>query len=511
MSRTQNAIKNAFAGVISKVLNLIFAFVARTVFIYVLGDTYLGVNGLYSEILMFLSVAELGFGSAMTFAMYKPVVDNDRKKIIQLLCFYKKIYRIIASVIVVLGLCTVPFLNYIVKGAEWLSYRELVLFFLVYLFNTFIGYFVSYKYTYLNALQKNYVQTNIDTVIATVTYIVQIIAIVVFKSFWGYLLINSFVLLCSRLFIIIYLDIKYPILKEKASVPLDNKTKKTIYEEVRGLAVHQFSSVAVHSTDNILISMVSGAGVIGVGLISNYNLIMRGVLGFVEILFNSVTSGFGNLAATSSSKKFCEVFREINFVNFWIYGFCSIALWILVPPFITIWIGADKLVDNMAFTLIIVNCYLQGQSTAYNNARIAKGNFNKDKGWAFAQAITNLVVSVIAAKYLGLVGIYIGTVASRLVYVMFRPYSTYKFLFEESSIEYYKKLLQYFINVIIAALLTKLCVIKLVSTITVLSFVVMMFIVLIVPNAVFLILNCKSEEFAICRNRIAACVSKVRR
>ena len=112
---------------------------------------------------------------------------------------------------------------------------------------------------------------------------------------------------------------------------------------------------------------------------------------------------------------------------------------------------------------------------------------------------------------MGLVGIYIGTVASRLVYVMFRPYSTYKFLFEESSIEYYKKLLQYFINVIIAALLTKLCVIKLVSTITVLSFVVMMFIVLIVPNAVFLILHCKREEFAICRNRIAACVTKVRR
>ena len=141
-------------------------------------------------------------------------------------------------------------------------------------------------------------------------------------------------------------------------------------------------------------------------------------------------------------------------MNFWIYGFCSIALWILVQPFITIWIGDDKLVDNMAFTLIIVNCYLQGQLTAYNNARIAKGNFNKDKGWAFAQAITNHVVSVIAAKYLGLVGIYIGTVASRLVYVMFRPYSTYKFLFEESSIDYYKKLLQYFINVIIAALLT---------------------------------------------------------
>lgn len=508
MSRTQNVIRNAISGVIGKIINLIFAFAVRTAFIYVLGNTYLGVNGLYTEILAVLSFTELGFGSAMTFSMYKPVIEDDRQKIVQLLCFYKRIYRNIACIIALLGVGLTPFLGYIVKGADWLSYRELVTFFLIYLFNTVIGYFVSYKYTYLNALQKNYVKINIDTVVSTITYIVQIIVIVTLKSFMGYLLIDSFILLLSRLFIVLFLNNRYPILKEKACVPLGKEVKKSIYTEVKGLAVHRFSSVAVHSTDNILISMVSGQGVNGVGLISNYNLIMRGVLGFVEVVFNSVISGFGNLAATSSAKKFREVFREINFINFWIYGFCSIAFWVLIPPFITIWIGADKVVDNIAFTLIIVNCYLQGQSTAYNNARIAKGNFNKDKGWALVQALTNLVVSIVAAKKYGLVGIYIGTVVSRLVYVIFRPYSTYKFLFEESSAEYYKKLIQYCGNVVIAAVLTKLCVMKFVHSITILSFAGMMFIVLIVPNVVFLILNCKTREFAECMDRINLCVKK---
>lgn len=510
-SRTQNAIRNAFSGIIGKVVNLIFAFAARTVFIYVLGNTYLGVNGLYTEILGVLSFAELGFGTAITFSMYKPVVDNDRQKIVQLLSFYKKIYRNIACVITVLGLGITPFLRYIVKGADWLSNKELVTFFLIYLFNTVIGYFVSYKYTYLNALQKNYVQTNIETVIATATYIVQIVVIVVFKSFLGYLIIDSFVLLISRIFIIIFLNKRYPIMREKAYKQLDTQTKKSIYTEVKGLAIHQFAGVAVHSTDNILISMVSGEGVTGVGLVSNYNLIMRSVLGFVNILFSSVTSGFGNLVATSSAKKLREVFGEINFINFWVYGFCSIAFWVLIPPFITIWIGADKAVDSKAFMLIIINCYLQGQSTAYNNVRIAKGNFNKDKGWALVQAITNLIVSIIAARQYGLVGIYIGTVVSRLVYVVFRPYSTYKFLFEESSAEYYKKLIQYGINVIVAAVLTKLCIMKFVRSITIISFIGMMTIVVIVPNAVFLILNCKSREFARCKERIVLCTNKLRR
>lgn len=510
MSRTQNAIKNAFFGILSKIINLIFAFAARTIFIYVLGNTYLGVNGLYSEILSLLSFAELGFGTAMTFSMYKPVADDDKNKVIQLLNFYKRIYTIIACVIAILGLCLTPFLSNIVKGTDWLSDRELIVFFLIYLFNTVIGYFVTYKFTYLNALQKNYIQTNIDTVVTTVSYISQIIVIIVFRSFLGYLLINSAILLISRLFIIRFLNGKYPILRQRAEVSLAAEEKRNIYTEVRGLAVHQFAGVAVHSTDNILISMLTKQGVAAVGLISNYNMIMNSVLGFVTTLFNSVTSGFGNLVASSTTENFQKVFKEINFVNFWIYGFCATAFWNLIPPFITLWIGADKVVDNVAFTLIIINCYLQGQSTVYNNARVAKGNFNKDKGWAIVQAFTNLVVSIIAAKTLGLVGIYIGTVVSRLVYVVFRPYSTYKFLFEESSMEYYKTLIIYFVEVVIAAVVTKLCIIHFISKTTILTFVYMVLMVVTIPNAIFMILNFKRAEFIEWKSKVFSFVKKRR-
>ncbi len=502
MSRTQNAIKNVYFGILGKSINLIFAFAARTVFIYILGNTYLGVNGLYSEILSLLSFAELGFGSAMTFSMYKPVADGDKRKVVQLLQFYKKIYRIIAGVIAMLGLCLTPFLGSIVKGADWISDGELVIFFLIYLFNTVVGYFVTYKYIYLNALQKNYIQTNIDTVITIVSNMAQILVIVVCQSFLGYLLVNSAILLVSRIGIVMYLDRKYPILKESPNVALAQAEKDNIYKEVQGLAVHQFASVAVHSTDNVLISMLTEQGVTAVGLISNYTMLMNAALGFITTLFGSVTSGFGNMVASSTAENFRKVFKEINFANFWVYGFCSIAFWILIPPFITLWIGADKVVDEVAFTLIIINCYLQGQSTIYNNARIAKGNFNKDKGWAIVQALTNLVVSVAAAKALGLVGIYIGTVVSRLVYVIFRPYSTYKFLFGESSAEYYKTLIIYFSEVVIAAVVTKACITHFIPETTVWTFLYMMVMVAVIPNAIFLLFNFKTEEFEKWKSRL---------
>lgn len=494
MSRTTNAIKNTGFGLLGKIVNLILAFASRTVFIYFLGSTYLGVNGLYSEVLSLLSFAELGFGSAMTYAMYKPVAENDTQKIIKLLGFYKTIYRLIAGIILLLGISLLPFLPVIVKGADWLSTFQLRVYFLIFLANTVVGYFVTYKFAYLNALQKNYVSTNIDTIVSAISYCAQMIVVLVYKNFFLYLLTNFLILTTSRVFISLFLNKKYPILKETPQIPLSVEEKKPIYKEVRGLVIHQFSSVMVHSTDNILISMISGLGVIAVGYISNYNMLINSVLAFVVILFNSVTSGFGNLVATSTVDNYHKVFQEINFLNFWIYGFCSICFWILIPPFITLWIGSDKLIDTVSFTLIVLNCYLQGQSGAFNNARIAKGNFGKDKGWALAQALVNLIVSVIAGYYLGLVGIYIGTIVSRLVYVIFRPYSTYAFLFERSSFEYYKKFFTYLGAVIIAASVAKMVTSQLLQNLSIAHFVLSAFTVAFIVNICFLLLFCKSQE-----------------
>ena len=502
MSRTKNAIKNTKYGIVSKIISLLLGFASRTVFIYYLGNTLLGINGLYTELLSLLSFADLGFGTAMTFAMYAPVAHEDHKRIVSLLAFYKKIYRIVAIVILSIGLCLLPFLQYLVKGADTLSTFDLRLYFVLFLINTVVSYFVTYKYSYINALQKNYLITKIDTILNLVVVFVQIVIIVVFRNFFLYLLAHTVLLSFSRIVIALYLNRLYPILNEKPKEELAKDDKKKIYHEVRGVLVHRIADVAVHQTDNILISSLTEMGVVAVGFVSNYNLLINTVLGFVIQLFESVSSGFGNLAAASSKANFRKVFSIANFINFWIYGFCCIAFFILIPPFITLWIGGDKLIDTVSFLLIIINCYLMGQCRVFNNARNAIGNFNKDKWWALVQAIVNLVVSIVCAKRFGLMGIFIGTVASRMVYVIFRPYSTYRLMFDRSCLEYYEVLIKYLISTALAGVITWYATYQILQTITLARFAIATVITFILPNCIFLLLYYRTTAFEDVLNRV---------
>lgn len=511
MSRTTNLIKNTFYGIAGKLANLLFAFLSRTVFIYYLGDTFLGINGLYTEVLSVLSFAELGFGSALLYAVYSPIARGDHKKIVQLLDFYKTAYRIIALVIAVLGISLIPFLHHIVKGAQGITLVELRLYYVIFLFNTVVNYFVSYKYSYVNACQQNYIITTFDSIVNIVTVVVQVAVILLFRNFLVYLLAQSGVLLLSRVVAALYLNSKFPVLKEKPEEPLPREERNGIFREVKALAIHQFASAAVHSTDNIIISSMSGMGVVAVGLVSNYNLIINNVIALVTVLLSNSAFGFGNLVAEGNTDHFRRAFREMSFLVFWIYGFCCIAFFVLIPPFITLWIGAEKLIDSMSLFLIVFNCFLLGHATLYNSARVAKGNFGKDKWISFIQAIVNLIVSIIAAKQLGLVGVYIGTVASRLVVTVMRPSATYRFLFGQNSAEYYWQLTVYAAAAIAAGFVTWILCGSFLKNVTIFNFVLAMGMVTLVPNVMFAVLFARCEEMKGMLRRVGRLLNKKER
>lgn len=494
MSRTGNAIRNSAYGIGGKAVNLLFSFVSRTVFIYYLGNTYLGINGLYTEILSMLSFAELGIGSALIYAMYEPVARGRELETVQLLDLYRTAYRIIAFAVTLIGLGTIPFLPYIVKGADILTVRELRLYYVIFLFNTVASYFMTYKYSYVNALQKNYLVTNFDTAVNAVIVVMQIAAILITKDFLAYLLTHSLCLALSKAIAAVYLDRRFPILTRKPEVPLAKEERRRIFKDVKALAAGQLASVAVHSTDNIIISSFTGLGVAAVGFVSNYMMLINGVLAFVTVLFNSVVSGFGNLAATSSREDYRKAFLEVNFIDFWVYGFCCIAFYVLVPPFITLWIGGENLIDDVSFLLIVINLYLQGQHTIYMYARAAKGDFRRDIMPVILQPIVNLVVSVIGAKVFGLVGVYIGTLASRLVITM-RPALGYRVFFGRSAWEYYRKLAVYFLAAFLVGAVTLFTVQGLLRGLTWGRFVLAACVVAVLPNGAFLLLFFRTQEF----------------
>ncbi len=503
-SRMEMSIKNAFWSYFSMMITVFLQFISRTVFIYQLGENYLGLNGLFSNILGVLSFAELGIGTAINFSLYKPVAQQDVEKIKAYMYFYKWAYRVIALIVFILGMVLFPFLNYLVTDPG--NVGDIRVYYLIYLFNTVTSYLVSYKFSIANAEQKNYIYTNINLITTVVTTLFQIISLVLWKNFLLYLLAAAIVGLLQKIFICVYFNRKYPYLKESNVIKLNENETAVLKRKVSALIVHKIGDVSVHQTDNIIISACIST--VMVGLISNYTLIINTISTCINVVFNSVIGSLGNLSATTSKERQYSVFKEYRFLGFWLFGFTSIALSILLTPFIQLWIGKKMIVDDLIINLILIDFYMIGQRICLNNFKSAAGVFEEDKYVALLQAIVNLVVSIMLAKIIGVPGVYIGTLVQGTMCTILKPILTFNTLFEKKWILYFGDSIKY-IGVLSIAYAMCMVAKKIVLVqITITNFAILVMIIAILPNVIFYIVFHKSKEFVYFKTYLWRCIKR---
>lgn len=490
-SRTKNVIKNVIYNYTGNIITSILAIICRTIFIYKLGVEYLGVSGLFANILGVLSFSELGIGTAINYALYKPVAKGDKNKILALLSLYKKAYRIIALVVSAIGLAFIPFMKYLLNTD--IELNEIYIFYLIFLFNTVSSYFVNHKTTYVYAIQKNYILTNIYTISVVITNIIQIALLIVGGGYVHYLLCAAIIELLQKIIMVKFLNKKYPILTEKNNEKLLTSEKKEIWKNVRALIVHKIGDISVHQSDNIIISAFISTAT--VGKISNYTTISGMVATFTNGFFNSFTSSIGNLIAKENEERQYEVFREYDLLGFWVFGFVFIAFTTLTQSFITIWIGHKMLVDGYTMFLYFFSAYLASMTLIPYNFKVAAGKFDEDKWVAFAQAIVNIVVSIWAIKIIGLPGVYVGTIVQRLIVVIVRPYIVYKHVFKRNVLEYYKSSIVRVIILLIVFAIMSIIKQKVLVRISIIRFMLMMILTVIIPNICFYIIYGNTELF----------------
>lgn len=490
-SRTDYVKKNIFYGYISTIVSSVCSIVVRTVFVYTLGVSYLGVSGLFANVLGVLSFTELGIGSAIGFALYKPIAEEDTEKIKSLLALYKKAYSLIAVIITVIGVGLIPFLQYLVNSE--IPIADIRIYYAVFLFNTVSSYFITYKTAYVSALQKDYVCVNVSIICTVLMNAVQMIILLLGGDYLAYLLTAAIIGLLQRIVLACYLDRKFPLLTDKSIKPLDEETKKGIWKNVKALIIHKIGDVSVHQTDNIIISaFVSTAAV---GVLSNYTTLNSLVATFTNKFFGSFTASFGNMVAKESVEKQRHVFDVYDLLGFWIYGFVLIAFVTLSNPFIELWLGKSLLLDNLTMVLYFISLYLTGMTIIPYNFKVAAGKFNEDKWVAFVQAITNLVVSILAIRVMGLPGVFVGTIVSRMIVVIIRPYIVYKYVLIENPAKYYIRL------TLRSALAFFMCFVMweikrmVLPQVTILRFAVMCILTAVIPNGVFFALFHRSEAF----------------
>lgn len=498
MSRIEYAKKNIIFGYIGTIVSLVLSFVSRTLFIGSIGIDYLGINSLFVNVLQVLSFAELGVGVAINYSLYKPVADNDIEKIKSLMMLYKRAYRWIAFVVGLMGLILMPFLRYIINDPGQISHHEIIVYYLMFLLNTVISYLLSYKYSLPVVMQKGYVLTNINTVATLLIYSVQIVVVLCFRRYLVYLLSNFFLQLIQKLYTDYYLNKNYPILTLKHTNPLSSEEKKPIINNIKALVYHKVGDIAVHQTDNILISAFINVST--VGIVSNYNLLIVSVSQFIHLIFNSVVSGLGNLIATENKEKQYEIFCVYRFLAFWLYGFASIAFLILLTPFIKLWIGEKMTIDQSVLILIIVNYYFMGHRIVVNNFKTAAGFFEADKHISIIQAVINLIISIYLVEKIGLGGIYVGTVAQGLVSTFIRPVLVYKKVLFIDPRTYYIDSIIYIIVLIIPAVLLEYIKNRILNADNIITFLLLAILTFVITNSFIFVTMRKREEFIYLKN-----------
>lgn len=389
---------------------LVVSFVSRTIFIYYLGKTYLGVNGLFSNVLSLLSFAELGIGQAIIFSLYKPIADGDTERMLSLMNLYGKVYRILFFVVLALGLALLPFLPYFIN--DFYSIPDLYLIYIMYVVNSAASYLFAYKSSFLTACQKNYLNTGITAVFYLITTFLQLTCLILFKNYILYLSIAICSAILQNVYIAHRVDKMYPFLKRKDGKPLERTDLSKIKKDVYALMLYKVGAISLNSTDNILISKF--VGLITVGLYSNYALITTSVSSFLGTIFANLTASIGHLNATEDEDRKYFLFRVINFSVFWLYSVAGICIFILINPFIRCWIGDSYILGESIVLIICLNLYISAMLYPPTQYRQTMGIFVQGKYRPIISAFINIFVSILLGKYYGLSGIFWGTAITRL-------------------------------------------------------------------------------------------------
>lgn len=413
MNKAEHIAKNIKYAVAGELLLAVLKFISRRVFVLLLGREYLGLNGLFTDVLSMLSLAELGFSVSITYSLYRPVAQGDTELVKSLIRLYRRVYRAVGLVVLALGLSLLPFLSFFVKEMPK-DIPHIPLIYVLNLANAGISYFFSHKSTLLFVHQKKYVETSIRAAVSLAATAAQIITLFFTRNYLYYLCLSIAATVVQNIAITVKADRLFPYLRERDVRPLPPEILGEIRRNVRAMLLHRIGAVAVFNTDNLLISKF--VGVAAAGLYSNYMMI-RGFLNIlVSALFDAITPALGNLTATEPEARRQTAFRRLNFFSGWLFGWMSICLFCLYDPFIDIWLGRGYLLPKPAVLLIVLNFYVNSMRTPVNNTKSVLGLFWDDRYKSILEAVLNLVVSVLLAQCWGAAGIMAGTLISTLAF-----------------------------------------------------------------------------------------------
>ncbi|AGK52665.1 polysaccharide biosynthesis protein [Bacillus sp. 1NLA3E] len=499
--------KNISTGILASIIIAILGFISRKIFLDSLGAEYLGINGLLTNILAMLALVESGIGTSIVYNLYKPLAENDRPRIIALIQLYKKAYSILALIILILSLILFPFLDFFIRESETIPYLSVAYF--IFVSKNLFTYLNAHRVSLINADQKGYILTNINTIFQIVMTIAKIVVLILTKNYLLFLLIDLTIFGIQTIIYGRLVGKRYSYIKTTEKHYLNNREKQNLVKNIKALFLHNIGSFCVNGTDYILISMY--VGIVTVGQYSNYTMILGQVTALIASILGGIGASVGNLIAVESKEKSFSIFNITYLVNFWIYSISVIFLYNLLNPFIRWWLGEEYLLDSLTFIIILINFYLIGLRGSISTFKNKAGIFVQDKYVPLIEAVINLAASIILVNFIGLPGIFIGTLLSTLCIVFWNvPRLVYKYVFNVSVWLYFKKYVYYLVLTIVVGFVTTFICKSLIPNGNLLSLVGKGIICIVVPNIIYVVLFYKSQEFIYIKTMLSRVIPRLK-
>lgn len=496
IERTKNASRNIVFGVILKIYTLAVPFLIRTLMIYFMGVEYLGLNSLFTSILQVLNLTELGVGSAMVYSMYKPIVDDDKEKICQLMRLYRTYYRVIGLVIAVVGCILIPFIPNLIAEDSLATLPPEINVYILYGLNlaaTVLSYWLfAYKNCLLDAHQRNDISSKISIVITTLQYGLQIVAII-FANYYIYVIVALATQALKNVITSLITTKMYPDFK-----PVGKMSKseiKNINRRILDLFTSKIGGTVTNSFDTIVVSTFLGLTVLAI--YQNYFYILTAITGMIYIIFNSCTAGIGNSIISETKEKNYNDFKKFTLLTMWIVAFCTSCFLGLFQPFMQVWVGEELMLEFSFVILFCIYFVFYEMNAFFSLFKDAAGAWHEDRWRPLISSLANLAMNLIFVQFWGLYGVILSTILSQAVIsIPWLLHNLFTTIYDKKYFKTYVVNIFFYLIVIIA-----------VSCITYLpcyfvdfdnaciTFFVRLIICCIVPNVIFILLYYRTVEF----------------
>lgn len=497
-------INNSMISIFYKITILLLGFITRKIFIVYLGKEILGLNSLYSNLLEFLNLADLGIGVAVQYQLYEPLVKKDNEKLSRILTASKRIYNTIGIIVLITGIIISFFIQYLIKNTNYpIWYIQCA--FLINVTGISLSYFFVHKRLFLQANEDLGLINIIDLTVKIVTVVISLITTMIFRNYFIYLTINALYGVTSNLIVNYIFTKKHK--EVKSNVKNIKNEVKELTANLKNVLPLKLSNYVYNSTDNVIISKVIGLST--VALYSNYMTIINGIMGIEYLLGNVITASFGKIIKeVENVSKIFRYFNIYEYVQFIITSFCVVCLALLGNSFINLWVGSEFIIEKTAFIVLVIDFFIHSM---YQPAYVmygATGSFKNDKFITLISAIMNIIISIILVNFIGLAGVILGTLITDIYIWIVRTYQMVKKYFNQNYTVYILKIFKYVISTLISLFIAMFVCEKIHINYLLCELIIKGIICLIISIIVNYISTFNSEEFRDCKNYFMKNVKK---